>query len=208
MADNSTTVGAAIAAALERGEQLRKASPRRPRVRIMTVFGDDHSGLTVNARIAARTDEELMAQQNVGTRRILWADLDVRAAELVTLVDEVVSEVETAIRDAPVPVGHARKSESDLDLETYEAVTEACYEGLIRSALDLLATPGAKRLSQKSGQRSDHDRRLETCRTRCIQRGHCSGRGAGSASGGFERHPYQSTQRSPAPVGAAARFMR
>jgi hypothetical protein len=149
MADNSTSVGAAIAAALERGEQLRKASTRKPRVRIMTVFGDDHSGLIVNARIAARTDEELMAQQNVGTRRILWADLDVRAAELVTLVDEVV-EVETAIKDAPVPAGHARKTESDLDLEAYEAVTEACYEGLTKSAQDLLATSSAKRLSQKA----------------------------------------------------------
>jgi len=150
MADNSTSVGAAIAAALERGEQLRRASTRKPRVRIMTVFGDDHSGLTVNARIAARTDAELMAQQNVGTRRIPWADLDVRAAELVTLVDEVVSEVETAIRDAPVRAGHASKTESDLDLEAYEAVTEACYEGLTKSALDLLATSSAKRLSQKA----------------------------------------------------------
>jgi hypothetical protein len=150
MADNSTSVGAAIAAALERGEQLRKASTRKPRVRIMTVFGDDHSGLTVNARIASRTDEELMAQQNVGTRRIPWADLDVRAAELVTLVDEVVSEVETAIRDASVPAGRVTKTESDLDLEAYEAVTEACYEVLTKSALDLLATSSAKRLSQKA----------------------------------------------------------
>ncbi|WP_158816043.1 hypothetical protein [Methylocapsa sp. S129] len=147
MTNSSISVGAAIAAALERGEQLRKGSARKPRVRIMTVFGYDQSGLTVSARIAARTNEELMAQQNLGARRIPWADLDGRAAELVTLVDEVVSEVETAVKNAAPPPGRPSRTESDMDLAAYEAVKDASYEALTRSAMVSLQNADTKRLS-------------------------------------------------------------
>jgi hypothetical protein len=64
------SVGGAIAAALERAEELRSLSDRPARVRIMTIFGDDRSGLTINARIAARTPAEHRAQEGLGTRCI------------------------------------------------------------------------------------------------------------------------------------------
>jgi hypothetical protein len=147
MVGNSNSVGEAIAAALERGEQLRKASVRKPRVRIMTMFGDDRSGLTVSARIAPRTNEELVAQQDLGVRRIPWADLDGRAADLVTVVDEVVCEVEMAVKNAARPPERPSRTEGDLDIAAYEVVKDASYEALTRSAMALLQSADAKRLS-------------------------------------------------------------
>jgi hypothetical protein len=98
---DSTCVGGAIAAALERGEELRSLSDRPARVRIMTIFGDDRSGLTIHARIAARTPAEHRVQEGLGTRCIPWDELDSRAGEIVGLVDEVVGEVTLAVRNAP-----------------------------------------------------------------------------------------------------------
>ncbi|WP_354125356.1 MULTISPECIES: hypothetical protein [unclassified Bradyrhizobium] len=59
----------------------------------MTIFGDDRSGFTINARIAARTAAEHRTQEGLGTRWIPWDELDARAGEIVGLVDEVVGEV-------------------------------------------------------------------------------------------------------------------
>jgi hypothetical protein len=53
----------------------------------MTIFGDDRSGLTINARIAARTPAEHRAQEGLGTRCLPWDELDARAGEIVGLVD-------------------------------------------------------------------------------------------------------------------------
>jgi hypothetical protein len=147
MTDSSVSVGAAIAAALERGERLRKASVRKPRVRIATAFGDDHSGLTISARIAARSNEEVMAQENLGTRRIPFADLDGGASELVALVDEVVGEVEAAVKNAASPAAPPSKIEPDLDRGAFERFTEACAKALTEEASALLKSPAARNLS-------------------------------------------------------------
>jgi hypothetical protein len=147
MMDNSTSVGEAIAAALERGEQLRRASARRPRVRIATAIGDGASGLIISARIAARSNEEMIAQENLGMRRIPFADLDGRAAELVALVDEVVGEVEAAVKSAPALAAHPSNIELDLDREAFERFTEACAKALTEEASALLKSPVARNLS-------------------------------------------------------------
>ena len=144
---NGHSVGTAIAGALARGEELRRASPRKPRVRITTTFDDGRGGVTISARIAARTNEELVAQENVGTRRIPFADLDARAGELVALVDEVVGEVEAAIRNAPPPPGRPSKVEPDLDREDFTCFTEACAKALTEEASALLKSPVGRSLS-------------------------------------------------------------
>jgi|GEM_PF-4776816 len=112
MSETVTSVGAAIEAALNRIEVLRGLSNRPARVRIMTVFGGDQSGLTINARIAARTPVEHHAQEGLGTRRIPWAELDARASELVDLVDEVVGEVTLAVMEAPVATRPSRSEQA------------------------------------------------------------------------------------------------
>jgi hypothetical protein len=89
-------VGNAIAAAIARAETHEKTCTRKLRVRVTTLWGDDRDALTINARIAARSTEELECQQDIGTRRVAWDELDERAGELVQLVDDVVAEVEAA----------------------------------------------------------------------------------------------------------------
>ena len=141
----NNSVGEAIAAALTRAEQLRQASARHPRVRITTMSGDGH--LTITARIAARTDEELAAQENLGTRRIPFAELDARAAELVALVEEAVGEVEQAVQKAPAPPERPTRIEARLDDEVLNGFTEACAKTLTAEATALLKSPIAKTLS-------------------------------------------------------------
>ncbi len=87
------SVGRAVDEALERAKGLWLYNERPARVRIMTVYGNDRSGLTVWARIPARTGAELRAQGGLGVRRIPWAELDARASELTGMVDEVVAKV-------------------------------------------------------------------------------------------------------------------
>ncbi|WP_354249046.1 hypothetical protein [Bradyrhizobium sp. LA2.1] len=123
MTGYSTSVGGAIAAALERAEELRGLSDRPARERIMTIFGDDRSGLTINARIAARTPTEHRAQEGLGTRCIPWDELDARADEIVGLVDEVVGEVTLAVRNVP-PVPRPSRSEDDLELAAFDDLIE------------------------------------------------------------------------------------
>lgn len=96
-----TSVGLAIDAALERAEELRRETDRPPRIRIMTIFGDDRSGLTINARIPSRNPNEYRCQEGLGTRCVPWSELDARAGELVGLVEDAVSEVTHALRNAP-----------------------------------------------------------------------------------------------------------
>src|SRR5262245_44101043 len=101
MTTNACSVGEAIAAALVRAEQLRQASPRHPRVRIVTAADGEQPGLTITARIAARNNEELAAQENLGRRQIPFSELDARAIDLVALVEDAVREVEQAVKSAP-----------------------------------------------------------------------------------------------------------
>ena len=91
------SVGAAIAAALERAAHHQRLCPRRLTVRVMLRYGDHRDRLTVVAHVAARTGEELEAQAMKGIRHILLAELDARAGELVGLVDQCVTEAETAV---------------------------------------------------------------------------------------------------------------
>ncbi|MGX7744008.1 hypothetical protein [Rhodopseudomonas parapalustris] len=137
MSGTTMSVGQAIAAALDRAEALRNTSERPARVRIMTIFGDDRSGLTINARIAARSPAENRAQQGLGTRCIPWKELDVRAHEIVGLVDEVVGEVTLAIKNAPVSLRPSR-SETDVELTVFDALIDELGETITRAAMAVL----------------------------------------------------------------------
>ncbi|MHC2743933.1 hypothetical protein ACVMFA_009745 [Bradyrhizobium liaoningense] len=73
----------------------------------------------MNARIAARSPAEHRAQEGLGTRCIPWDELDVRAGEIIGLVDEVVGEVTLAVRNTP-PVPRPSRSEDDLELAVFD----------------------------------------------------------------------------------------
>lgn len=147
---DATSVGGAIAAALKRAEELRGLSDRPARVRIMTIFGDDRSGLTINARIAARAPAEHRAQEGLGTRCIPWDALDARAGEIVGLVDEVVGEVTLAVRNAP-PVPRPSRLEDDLELAAFDELIDELGRTIIQSALSVLETHPAKHVSRELG---------------------------------------------------------
>ncbi|WLB24511.1 hypothetical protein [Bradyrhizobium japonicum] len=146
MTRDATSVGGAIAAALKRAEELRSLSDRPARVRIMTIFGDDRSGLTINARIAARTPAEHRAQEGLGTRCIPWDELDARAGEIVGLVDEVA----LAVRNAP-PVPRPSRSEDDLELAAFDDLIDELGQTITQSALSVLEAQTAKRVSRELG---------------------------------------------------------
>ena len=150
MTRETPSVGGAIAAALERAEELRSLSDRPARVRIMTIFGDDRSGLTINVRIAARTPAEHRAQEGLGTRCIPWDELDTRAGEIVGLVDEVVGEVTLAIQNAP-PVPRPSRSEDDLELAAFDDLIDEIGQAITQSALSVLETHPAKQVSRELG---------------------------------------------------------
>ena len=137
MSETVTSVGAAIAAALDRAEVLRSLSDRPVRVWIMTVFGDDRSGLTINARIPSRTPAEHQAQEGLGTRCIPWTELDARAGELVDLVDEVVGEVTLAVMEAP-PSSRPSRSEQDFEMEAFERLVDELAGAIATSAMAVL----------------------------------------------------------------------
>lgn len=150
MTRDTTSVGGAIAAALERAEELRSLNDRPARVRIMTIFGDDRSGLTINARIAARSPAEHRAQEGLGTRCIPWDELDARAGEIVGLVDEVVGEVTLAVRNTP-PVPRPSRSEDDLELAVFDDLIGEIGQTITRSALSVLEKHPAKQVSRELG---------------------------------------------------------
>ncbi|WP_152535892.1 hypothetical protein [Bradyrhizobium sp. Ai1a-2] len=150
MTGDTTSVGGAIDAALERAEALRSLSDRPARVRIMTIFDDDRSGLTINARIAARTPAEHRAQEGLGTRRIPWDELDARAGELVGLVDEVVGEVTLAVRNAP-PVPRPSRTEDDLEPAVFDDLIDELRQVITQSALFVLKTHPANQVSRELG---------------------------------------------------------
>jgi len=92
----SIDVGLALKAATERAIAHERMCPRKLRVRFMTHWGDYRDGLTIIAGIAVRPREAHMLEkgEHQAKRVIPWADLTERAGELVTLVDEIVQEVE------------------------------------------------------------------------------------------------------------------
>lgn len=150
MTRETTSVGGAIAAALEWAEELHSLSDRPARVRIMTIFGDDRSGLTINARIAARTPAEHRAQEGLGTRCIPWDELDARAGEIVGLVDETVGEVTLAVRNAPA-VPRPSRSEDDLKLAAFDGLIDELGRTITQSALSVLEKHPAKQASRELG---------------------------------------------------------
>ncbi|QHP66065.1 hypothetical protein EI171_00505 (plasmid) [Bradyrhizobium sp. LCT2] len=150
MTRDTTSVGGAIASALERAEELRSLSDRPARVRIMTIFGDDRSGLTINARIAARTPAEHRAQEGLGTRCIPWDELDARAGEIVGLVDAVVGEVTLAVQNTP-PVPRPSRSEDDLELAVFDDLIDELGQTITLSALSVLEKHPAKQVSRELG---------------------------------------------------------
>jgi len=124
MLDQSCTVGDGLARAMARADELRAASPRRVRVRIVTQFGDFDPGVIIVAKIPAKTNPELEAQSGKGVRYIPLSELDARAHELPHLVDEAAAEVEAAVASAPTPAKRPSQSEADFDFAAYEALIQ------------------------------------------------------------------------------------
>lgn len=87
MSDRNPGVGLALSRAMARAEELRRSSDRKPRIRLMTQWGDHEDGLTIVARIAAKTNAELEAQTDLGVRHVPFSELDARAGELTDLVE-------------------------------------------------------------------------------------------------------------------------
>ncbi|MCK1326559.1 hypothetical protein IVA94_38375 [Bradyrhizobium sp. 156] len=115
----------------------------------MTIFGDDRSGLTINARIAARTPAEHRAQEGLGTRCLPWDELDAPVRSLAWWT-EVVGEVTLAVRNAP-PVPRPSRSEDDLELAAFDDLFDQLDRTITQSALAVLGTHPAKHVSRELG---------------------------------------------------------
>jgi hypothetical protein len=147
------TVGAAIAHARARAAERRAASPRKLRVRILTEWGDladGGDGLVIVARIPARVDQELTAQEGLGVRRVAWSELDDRAGELVDLVDQAADEIEAAVAACPAPI--ARPSQDggadgapfgDFTSDAAKLLSEAARQALDSDDARVLGRPAA-----------------------------------------------------------------
>ncbi|MFC3721916.1 hypothetical protein [Neoaquamicrobium sediminum] len=145
MNGQSSHVGAAIEAAVKRAEELRTSSLRKLRVRIVTVFEDGRSGLTIHARIASRTPAESRAQAGLGVRSIPWLDLDQRAHELVGLVEDAIAEVTLAVDNAP-QCYRLSHSASDRELQRYEQLVDDLGRALSQTALKAASSAWAEDL--------------------------------------------------------------
>jgi len=148
MADQHLGVGPELARAMARAADLRKASDRRPRVRILTQWGDYADGITIVARVAARTNGELEAQADLGVRHVPLADLDARACELTDMVEDATAEILAAVAAAPAP-GPRPSTAEDMDMEAYEALEKSATQGMFDVA-DELIRGGAPALSTAS----------------------------------------------------------
>lgn len=148
MVEDTQSVGAAIAAALQRAAQRRKAN-RRLRVEVGSNSADAIAAFTIKARVAARTNAELLAQEGRGTRKIPWPDLDARASELVALVDAAIDEVEAAVLNQPSNMGRASLREGGFDQPAFEALAAAAYQAIGQSAGALLLD-APQRLSRRT----------------------------------------------------------
>ncbi len=110
-------VGEEIQRALLRAEQLERTCPRSLRVRLMTRYGgsiekrtgvlhgDDNQpdiplGLLITAHIAVRSRDKMERQNHQSStteKLILWDELDDRAGELTTIVEQCVAAAEAAL---------------------------------------------------------------------------------------------------------------
>lgn len=149
MLERNLSVGEAISRAMSRAEELRQASPRKVRVRILTRFGDYEDGLTVVARIAAHTGPELEVQDGKGVRHLPLSELDARAHELPALVEAAAAEVEAAVAAAPRPSKRPSLSEGDFDSDAFEMLADASYKAML-AASGSLAASADPRLSTRA----------------------------------------------------------
>lgn len=137
MSDHHLSVGEALSRAMVRAEELRKSADRKPRIRILTQWGDYADGITIVARIAARTNAELEAQADLGVRHVPFAELDARAGELTELVEAAAAEVLAAVAAAPPP-GPRPSTADDFDAEAYDAVEQTALKGMFGVADDVI----------------------------------------------------------------------
>ena len=89
-------VGLAIQAAIQRAEQHEQLSSRRLRVRFAMRWDGGSQALWIRAVIAARSDDELWAQDERCERVIPWERLDECAGGLVSIVDACVAAADAA----------------------------------------------------------------------------------------------------------------
>ena len=150
MLDHHLSVGEALSRAMARADELRQASPRKVRVRILTQFGDYEDGLTVVARIAARTGSEFEVQDGKGVRHLPLSELDARAHELPALVEAAAAEVEAAV--AAAPAKRPSQSEGDFDLDAFEALSGAIYKAMLSASGHLAASAGPRLSPQAVGE--------------------------------------------------------
>jgi hypothetical protein len=134
MSDQTCSVGEGLSRAIVRAEELRLSSPRRVRVRIVTKHGDLDPGVIVVANIASRTGPELEAQMGKGVRYVPLAELDARAHELPSLVDEAAAEIEAAVAGAPPPPKRPSEREDDFDVDAYEDLIESSYRAMVEAS--------------------------------------------------------------------------
>jgi hypothetical protein len=133
MLDQTCSVGEGLSRAIARAEELRLSSPRRVRVRIVTKHGDLDPGMIVVANIASRTGPELEAQIGKGVRYVPLAELDARAHELPSLVDEAAAEIEAAVAGAPPPPKRPSERKGDFDVGAYEDLIESSYRAMVEA---------------------------------------------------------------------------
>jgi hypothetical protein len=113
--------GLALKAAIDHGRErqgrIAEATGRQIYIRFMTQFGGtaekrigvtiypyDSPGLLIRAGFAAKNKQELEAQGTNCEVLIPWDELDARAGELVSIVDQCIAAAEAAVEavsDAP-----------------------------------------------------------------------------------------------------------
>ena len=94
-------------------------------------------GVTIVARVAAKTNAELEAQTDLGVRHVPFADLDARAGELTDLVEAAAAEVVAAVAAAPPP-GPRPSSADDFDADAYEPVEQTALKGMFGVAHEII----------------------------------------------------------------------
>jgi hypothetical protein len=125
---------------MARADELRRISPRRVRVRIVTRHGDLDPGVIIVANIAAKTGPELEAQLGKGIRYVPLAELDARAHELPGLVDEAAAEVEALVAAAPEPLARPSLRKDDFDANAYESVVQGAYRAMMDAVRPVFET--------------------------------------------------------------------
>lgn len=97
MNPQTTNVGLAIQAAIVRAEQHERLSTRRLRVRFAMRWDGGCQALWIRATIAARSGDELDAQDERCERFVPWERLDECACDLVSIVDACVAAADAAV---------------------------------------------------------------------------------------------------------------